>query len=122
MAEPVAAPGARPSRADLRRAAEAQTSAEMPTPEPASRSRHARSGEGHSRTSSAASSGASRLEQRRIAEARRRAARSSRALWKAWWVYPLVAAILLTLWLGIQSTSRTPVRAPSVVTTISTEP
>jgi hypothetical protein len=43
-------------------------------------------------------------------------------LWKAWWVYPLVAAILLTLWLGIQSTSRTPVRAPSVVTTISTEP
>jgi hypothetical protein len=94
----------------------------MPTPEPSSRSRHSRSGEGPSAAATEAPSGASRLEQRRIAEARRRTASSSRALWKAWWVYPLAAAILMTLWLGIQSAQRSPAPAPTVVTTITSEP
>jgi hypothetical protein len=43
-------------------------------------------------------------------------------LWKAWWVYPLAAAILMTLWLGIQSAQRSPAPAPTVVTTITSEP
>ena len=69
-------------------------------------------------------SGASRtrVEQRRIAEQSARTARSSRSLWRAWWVYPLVAAIAACVYLGLQSASAPVVEGPSVVTTIDTVP
>jgi hypothetical protein len=63
-----------------------------------------------------------RVEQRRIAERHARAARSRNAIWRAWWAYPLVAAITACVYLGIQSASAPVVEGPSVVTTIDTVP
>jgi hypothetical protein len=99
----------RPTRAELRRAAEAAAAGSastatgmVPTP-----------------TTSGA---ASRVEQRRLADERARAARSQNAIWKAWWLYPLVAALGLCVWFGVQSAANQPRPEPSVVTTITAQP
>jgi hypothetical protein len=64
----------------------------------------------------------SRADQRRQAEARARDARASRALWKAWWLYPLVGGVLVATYLGVQSAGQGSVREPTVVQTISPAP
>jgi hypothetical protein len=99
----------RPTRAELRRAAEAAAAgaspaAQVTVPPPA------------------ATDAASRTEQRRLANERARAARSQNAIWKAWWLYPLVAAIGVCVWFGIQSAADQPRPEPSVVTTITAQP
>jgi hypothetical protein len=65
----------------------------------------------------------SRAEQRRATEQQQRGARKNRALWKAWWVYPLAALIAVCVVLGVRS-ALTPVPdgPPWVVTTNSATP
>ena len=64
----------------------------------------------------------SRSEQRRLAEEQANQARKGRALWKAWWVYPLAAATLAFVFLGVQAASQAPNQEPSVVTTVPQAP
>ena len=61
-----------------------------------------------------------RADLRRQAEAAARADRSRQALWRAWWVYPLLAAAVLCGWLGLQSSSVPAPAAPVVVTVAPT--
>jgi hypothetical protein len=113
MTEP-AAEAPRPTRAELRRAAEAAATgkpapAAPPAPSPAV-------------TPAQAAAATSRTEQRRIAEEQAKRARTSRALWKAWWLYPLVALIGVAIWFGVQSAGKTPPDQPTVVTTVPAGP
>jgi hypothetical protein len=79
-------------------------------------------GRAAARRAAQAPAGASRSEQRRLAEEQARAARSGHALWKAWWVYPLMAGVVVAAYFGIQSAVQAPVREPVVVQTIGTAP
>jgi len=111
---PVAFEVQRPTRAEMRRAAEAaalpvQTSSTAPT-------LAAPSAEIHT------SAGVSRTQQRRLADERARARRSQKAIWKAWWLYPLVAAIGVCVYFGVQSAANQPDTTPRVVTTITAQP
>jgi hypothetical protein len=57
----------------------------------------------------------SRAELRRRAEESARAERSRRSVWRAWWLYPLVAGVLVCGWLGYQSASAPAPQEPIVV-------
>jgi hypothetical protein len=100
----------RPTRAELRRAAEVAESARTDPP----------AAPAHTRA--AAVTATTRREQRRVAAERARQARSQNAIWKAWWLYPLVAAIGVCVWFGVQSAANQPHQEPSVVTTITAQP
>ena len=113
---PVALEAPRPTRAEMRRATEAaavalpvQTSSSVPPLATPSHEIHA-------------SAGVSRTEQRRLADESARAQRSQKAIWKAWWLYPLVAAIGVCVYFGIQSAANQPDMTPRVVTTITAQP
>ena len=112
-----AEPAARPTRAELRRAAEAEAGEARRS----SAGSAAVVGAGDA-VGAARATGGSRLEQRRLVEQRASAARRGNALWKAWWVYPLAAATVLFLYLGVQAASNAPNREPSVVTTVPDAP
>jgi len=105
-ARAVAYEAPRPTRAELRRAAEAGASRPSTPRE----------------TVQTAPAELSRTEQRRLADERARAARSQRAIWKAWWVYPVAAGIGICIWFGVQSAANQPNTSPSVVTTITAQP
>jgi hypothetical protein len=92
----------RPTRAELRRAAESSV--------------------GLPETHQANAPVLSRSEQRRIAELQAKASSRRRALWKAWWIYPLLVGIAACAWFAVQS-ARVPGPPPApVVTTISAQP
>ena len=59
----------------------------------------------------------SRTERRRLEDAEVSAARSQSALWKAWWVYALIAAVGVAVFLGVRSAADPPPPQP-VVTTV----
>lgn len=59
----------------------------------------------------------SRTERRRLEHAEAAAARSQHALWKAWWLYALIAAVGVAVFLGVRSASEAPPPQP-VVTTV----
>ena len=59
----------------------------------------------------------SRTERRRLEDAEVSAVRSQSALWKAWWVYGLVAAVGIAVFLGVRSAADAPPPQP-VVTTV----
>jgi hypothetical protein len=62
----------------------------------------------------------SRSDQRRAAEQQRRGALQHRALWKAWWFYPIAILIVVSVVLGVRS-ALTPVPdGPQWVITSST--
>jgi hypothetical protein len=102
----------RPTRAELRRAAEAAAAGVAPPAAPVN----------SNVPTPTATEAASRVELRRLANERARAARSQNAIWKAWWFYPLVAALGLCVWFGVQSAANQPSVEPSVVTTITAQP
>ena len=83
--------GSRPGRAELRKRREAIGQSQV-EPSPAQ----------------ADYAAASRSELRQTHERQMRAARRDRALWKAWWLYPLLAVIAVCVYLGLRSAS-TPV-------------
>lgn len=56
-----------------------------------------------------------RAQLRREAEAAARAQRSRRSLWRAWWLYPLVAGAAVCVWFGVQSASAPAPQEPVVV-------
>lgn len=56
-----------------------------------------------------------RAQLRREAEQAARAQRSRRALWRAWWVYPLLLGAAACVWFGVQSASAPAPREPVVV-------
>ncbi|MEI8058045.1 MAG: hypothetical protein WCI29_11615 [Actinomycetes bacterium] len=64
----------------------------------------------------------SRAEQRRIAEESARRAKSGRAIWRAWWLYPLLATAAVCIYLGAQSASRVPDLTTQPIVTITTQP
>lgn len=82
----------RPTRAELRRAAEAAGVAEV-----------------------------SRQERRRQQERQQKTRAVRGSIWTAWWLYPLVAAIGVCVYLGFQSAGTAPPPAP-VVTQITEAP
>jgi Flp pilus assembly protein TadB len=86
----------RPGRAELRRAAEAQAAVSQ-------------------------NASASRLERRRQAELQSKQQKTRGALWRAWWLYPLVALIGVCVYLGFQSVGDAPAPTPQV-STITEEP
>ena len=59
-----------------------------------------------------------RAELRRIAAEKQRRERSRRALWRAWWLYPLLVAIATTVYLGYRSASTPAAPGPTVITTV----
>lgn len=81
---------ARPTRAELRRAAEAEAAA-------------------------AARTTASRAERRRLEDEQSRQRMARTSVWRAWWLYPLVALIGVCVYLGIQSSVDAPPAKPPVV-------
>lgn len=96
----------RPTRAELRRAAEAQ----------------AAGGAAPAGLRPTVALATSRSESRRRAAAEMKATRSRHAIWKAWWLYPLLVGIAVTVYLGVQSASLAPSREPVVITTIAPVP
>jgi len=123
---PVALDAPRPTRAEMRRAAEAAAAAPPVMSAPGA---SGAGGPSHYGTATpgappapAPSTAMSRLEQRRLADESARAHRSQRAIWKAWWVYPLAAAIAICVWFGVQSAAHQPDTTPRVVTTITAQP
>lgn len=90
---------ARPTRAELRRAAEAAATA----------------------ATAAGAAELSRQERRRQQERQQKARAVRGSIWTAWWLYPLVAAIGVCVYLGFQSAATAPPPAP-VVTQITDAP
>jgi hypothetical protein len=64
----------------------------------------------------------SRIETRRRAEALAEAERRSRSVLRAWWIYPLVSALVVCLYLGVQSATTGRPTDPTVVTTVPAAP
>jgi hypothetical protein len=80
----------RPTRAELRRAAEAEAAA-------------------------AARATASRAERRRLEDEQSKQQQARTSVWRAWWLYPLVALIGLCVYLGIESSADAPPAKQPVV-------
>jgi hypothetical protein len=64
----------------------------------------------------------SRVERRHLAEARAKAYRRSRSPVRAWWIYPLAAALLACVYLGMQSAMVERPTEPTVVTSVPAAP
>ena len=69
-----------------------------------------------------ATSGLSRTEQRKREEAARQSAKKSNSIFKAWWLYPLVAAIAVCGYLGWKSAQVPVTNAPSTPIVVTQQP
>jgi hypothetical protein len=70
----------------------------------------------------AAPAGLSRTEQRKREEAARKSMKKSNSLFKAWWLYPLVAAIAVCAYLGWKSAQVPVSNAPSTPVVVNNQP
>lgn len=70
----------------------------------------------------AAPAGLSRTEQRKREEAARKSTKRANSLFKAWWLYPLVAAIAVCAYLGWKSAQVPVNNAPSTPVIVSNQP
>ena len=66
--------------------------------------------------------GLSRTEQRKRDEAAQKSAKSSKSLFKAWWLYPLVAAIVVCSYLGWKSAQVPVSNAPTTPVVVDNQP
>ena len=69
-----------------------------------------------------AAAGLSRTEQRKREEAAQKSAKKSKSLFKAWWLYPLVAAIVVCSYLGWKSAQVPVNNAPSTPVVVDNQP
>ncbi len=58
----------------------------------------------------------SRTERRRLEEAQVKAVQKEHSLWRAWWLYLLLAAVAVAVVLGVRSAADAPPPAPQVTT------
>jgi hypothetical protein len=70
----------------------------------------------------AASTGLSRTEQRKLDEQAAKNAKKSNSIFKAWWLYPLIAAIAVCAYLGWKSAQTAPSTAPTTPVVITDQP
>jgi len=71
-----------------------------------------RAAEAEARASAAAGS---RAERRRLAELEDKQRSSRASMWRAWWLYPLVALIGVFVYLGLQEGKDAPPATPPIV-------
>ncbi len=69
-----------------------------------------------------AAAGLSRTEQRKREEAAQKSAKKAKSLFKAWWLYPLVAAIVVCSYLGWKSAQVPVNNAPSTPVVVDNQP
>ena len=70
--------------------------------------------------SEAAAAPLSRTERRRLEEAQAKDVQTRHSLWRAWWLYALLALVGLAVFLGFRSAADAPPPAPQI-TTITTK-
>ncbi len=93
----------RPGRAELRRQREAGGAQPRPPAAPS--------------VAAPTAAPVSRAHARRQVEESRRSARRHRALWKAWWLYPLLLLLGVCVYLGVRSASTPMPEGPQWVVT-----